>query len=137
MGSPDEKESKDDKTLDEHSKREEWSESSESADLHDASDVRILCTKEYSNNKIKENFCWHKREPPAVDSTFQGKAFPDPPLTEIPPCMYFKQFFDDELIKHIADLNLIKTIINYLKYNQLSTLSLINASQYGKKKCSQ
>ena len=51
MGSPDEKESKDDKTLDEHSKRKEWSESSESADLHDASDV-ILCTKEDSNNKI-------------------------------------------------------------------------------------
>ena len=107
MGSPDEQENEDDNTLDEHSQGDEWPESSESADLSDASDVRIsrnkLCTKENSNQKIKENFRWRKREPPVVDGTFHGKSFSDPPLTEISPYMYFKQFFDDELIKHIAD----------------------------------
>ena len=107
MGSPDQQESQGDNTLDEHSEGEEWAESSESADLSDASDIRIsrnkLCTKESSNKKIKENFRWCKREPPVVDGTFHGKAFPDPPLTEISPYMYFKQFFDDKLIKHIAD----------------------------------
>ena len=99
IGLPNEQESEDDKTLDQHSEGEEWSESRESGDLSDASDVRIsrnkLCTKEDSNKKIKENFCWHKREPPVADSTFHGKAFPDPPLTEISPYMVFKQFFDD------------------------------------------
>ena len=111
MGSPDEQERKDDNTFDEHSEGEECSESSEflfeSSDLSDASDVRIsknkLCTKENSNKKIKENFRGRKREPPVVDGTFHGKAFPDPPLTEISPYTYFKQFFDDELIKNIAD----------------------------------
>ena len=62
-----------------------------------------LCTKENSNKKIKDNFRWRKREPTVVDSTFYGKEFPDPLLTEISPYMYFKLFFDDDLIKHIAD----------------------------------
>ena len=97
MGSPDEQESEDDKTLDKHSEREEWSESSESAELSDDSDVRVsrkkLCTKEDSNKKIKENFPLCKREPPFVDSTFHGKEFPHPFLTKISPCMYCKQFF--------------------------------------------
>ena len=100
------KKSEDDKTLDGHSKGE-WSDSSESVDLSDDGVVRIsrnkLCTKENSNNKFKENFRWRKREPPDADSTFYGKEFPDPLYTEISPCMYFKQFFDDDLIKHIAD----------------------------------
>ena len=107
MGLPDQQESEYNNILDGHSEGEEWSESSESADLSDASDVRIsrnkLCTKENSNQKIKENFRWRKREPPVVDGTFHGKSFSDPLLTEISPYMYFKQFFDDELIKHIAD----------------------------------
>ena len=62
-----------------------------------------LCTKENYNNKVKENFRWRKREPPVVDSTFYGKEFPDPFLAETFQCMYFKQIFDDDLIKHIAD----------------------------------
>ena len=167
VGSSEEQESEDDKTLDEHLEREEWSESSESADLSDDNDLTISRNKRYTkedpNKKIKENFLWHKRELPVVGSTFHGKAFPDPPLTEISPYMYFKQFFDDDLFKHIADqtvqtcpstvlrkygnifiamttvhvlLNLIKTMINYLKYDQLLILSLINASQCRKKKCS-
>ena len=107
MGLPDQQESEYNNILDGHSEGEEWSESSESADLSDASDVRIsrnkLCAKENSNQKIKENFRWRKREPPVVDGTFHGKSFSDPPLTEISPYMYFKQFFDDELIKDIAD----------------------------------
>ena len=81
MGSPDEQESEDDKTLDKHSEREEWSESSESAELSDDSDVRAsrkkLCTKEDSNKKIKENFRLRKREHTCTANNF----------------------FDDELIK--------------------------------------
>ena len=104
LGSPDEQESEDNKTLDEHSEGVKWSESSESADLCDDSDVRIsrnnLCKKRFkeenSNKKFKENFRWCKREPPVVDSTFHAKEFPDPLLTEMSPCMYFKQFFGDE-----------------------------------------
>ena len=94
MGSSEEQESEDDKTLNEHSEGEEWSESSESADLSDDNDVTIStnkrCTKEDPNKKIKENFRWRKREPPVVDSNFHGTAFPDPPLTEISPYIYFK-----------------------------------------------
>ena len=93
MGSPDEQESEDNKTLDEHSEGEKWSESSQSVDLRDDSDVRIsrnkLCKKEDSNKKVKENFRWHKKEPPVVNSTFHTKEFPDPFLTEISPYMYF------------------------------------------------
>ena len=107
VGSPDEQESEDDKTLDEHSVGEEWSESSESVDLSDGSDVKISrnkrCTKEDSNKKLKEKIFWHKSEPPIVDSTFHVKAFPDPPLTETSPYIYFRKIFDDELIKHISD----------------------------------
>ena len=60
VGSPDKQESKDDKTLDEHTEGEEWLESSESAELSNDSDVRIsrnkLCTKEDSNKKINKIF---------------------------------------------------------------------------------
>ena len=76
-------------------------------DLSDDGDVRIsrskLCTNENSNKKIKEKVCWHKRVPTVADSTFHGKEFSDPLLTEISPYMYFKQLFDDDSIKHIAD----------------------------------
>ena len=100
VGLPDEQESEDNKTLDEHSEGEKWSENSESADFYDDSDVRIsrnkLCKREDSKKKIKENFCWRKREPPVVDINFHTKEFPDPLLTEISPYMYFKQIFDDE-----------------------------------------
>ena len=112
MGSPDEQKSEDNKTLDEHSKGEKWSESSESADLRDDSHVRIsrnkLCKKEDSNKKIKENFRWRKREPPVVDSTFHVKDVFGPLFTEISPYMYFKLFFDDEYCRS----NLI-----YIQYN--------------------
>ena len=53
--------------------------------------------------KSKKILRSHKKESLVVDSTIHGKAFPDPPLTEIFPNMYFKQFFDDDLIKHTAD----------------------------------
>ena len=60
VGSPDKQESKDDKTLDEHTEGEEWLESSESAELSNDSDVRIsrnkLYTKEDSNKKINKIF---------------------------------------------------------------------------------
>ena len=73
-------------------------------DLIDDDNVRIsrnkLCTKENSNMK-KKKISAGVKEPPVADSTFQ--EFPDPLLTEISPYMYFKQVFDDELIKHIAD----------------------------------
>ena len=79
--------------MDGYSKGEEWSESSESVDLSDDGVAKIsrnkLCTKKNSNKKVKENFRWHKREPPVVDSTFYGKEFPDPLHTEISPYMYF------------------------------------------------
>ena len=65
MDSPHVQESEDDKIVNEHSEGEEWSESCESMDLGDDGDVRIsrnkLCTKENSNEKIKENFRWRKR----------------------------------------------------------------------------
>ena len=107
MGSLHVQESEDDKTLDEHSEGEEWSENSEPVDLSDDGVVRIsrnkLCTKENSNKKVKENFRLRKREPPVVASTSYGKEFPDPLLTKISPYMNFKQSFDDDFIKHIAD----------------------------------
>ena len=107
MGSLHVQESEDDKTLDEHSEGEEWSERSASVDLSDDGVVRIsrnkLCTKKNSNKKIKENFRLRKREPPVVASTSYGKEFPDPLLTKICPYLYFKQSFDDDLIKYIAD----------------------------------
>ena len=107
VGSPHVQQIEDDKTLDEHSKGEKGPESFEYVDLTGDGNIRIsrnkLCTKENSNKEKKENFRWRKRDPPVVDSVFHGKEFPDPLLTEISPYMYFKQFFDDNLIKHIAD----------------------------------
>ena len=104
VGSPRVQQSEDDKTLDEHSDGEEWPEKFEYVDLIDDGNVRIsrnkLCTKENSNMK-KKKISAGVKEPPVADSTFQ--EFPDPLLTEISPYMYFKQVFDDELIKHIAD----------------------------------
>ena len=109
MDSPHVQESGDDKTLDEHSEGEEWSESCISMNLYDDGNVRMLrnklCTKENSNKKIKENFSWHKREPPVVDSTFHGKEFPDELLPEISPYMHLKQFFDDDLTKQYCRSN--------------------------------
>ena len=64
MYSPHVQESGDDKTLDEHSEGEEWSESCISMNLYDDGNLRMsrnkLCTKENSKKKIKENFSWHK-----------------------------------------------------------------------------
>ena len=104
VGSPHVQQSEHGKTLDKHSDGEEWPENFEYVDLIDDGNVRIsrnkLCTKENSNMK-KKKISAGVKEPPVADSTFQ--EFPGPLLTEISPYMYFKQVFDDELIKYIAD----------------------------------
>ena len=87
MCSPEEQESEDDKTLDENSEGEVWSKSSEFANLSDDSDVTISRNKRSTKEDANK-----KREQPVADSNFYGKAFPNPPLTEISPYMYFKIF---------------------------------------------
>ena len=51
MGSSEEQESEDDKSLDEHSEGEEWSESSKSADLNDEMMEQYQETKRYKKRR--------------------------------------------------------------------------------------
>ena len=46
---------------------------------------------------------WRRRHPAEVNNEYVGEPFPDPPVEEVSPLQYFKLFFDDQLISHIAD----------------------------------
>ena len=46
---------------------------------------------------------WRKRQPVLYDVNFKGEPFPPPPVEEYTPLQYFKHFFDDALIDHIAE----------------------------------
>ena len=45
---------------------------------------------------------WRRKLPAKVNNEFVGEPFPDPPKKEMSPLEYFKLFFDDKLISHIA-----------------------------------
>eukprot|EP00795_Rhopilema_esculentum_P003858 gene3858-biopygen1962 len=46
---------------------------------------------------------WRKRTSPKFDVNFKGQELPPPPKEALNPVDYFKQFFSEDLIQHIAE----------------------------------
>ena len=57
--------------------------------------------KERSIPEIKTR--WRKRTSPKFDVTFEGQELPSPPKEALNPIDYFKHFFSEDLIQHIAE----------------------------------
>ena len=56
------------------------------------------------------NVRWRSRSAPHFDSSYTGPSFPSPPQEEQTPLQFFKLFFDDDLIKLLAEQSNIYSV---------------------------
>ena len=63
-----------------------------------------ISDKKSLNKNEKRVYRWRKKEPIVFDTSFKGKEFGPPPenAAETTPLQYFKLFWDDNILEHIA-----------------------------------